>query len=622
MVDAATTGSARTGGLLYISREYLVRCCEVVSALLLVTLSALLFAGIAARYVFHYPLTWSDDIVGFNFIWLTMTGSVVAYHRSQHLRMNSVVDQVSPHWRHSIQLATAIGEIVVFAALIEPGLQHAIDGFIIGSPVLDIPMFWRGLAVPAGCGLLLVLALLKLPSLPREGAIVRAMLIVLGFAVLAALGGWLAPIIGKFVLIIYFVLILGGTILLGLPIAVAFLLATIAFTGFAGMSPMTIVASRAEAGLAGTLLLPIPGFILLGALMGITGMAKAMIDFLAAMVGHLRGGLSYVLILAMFLVSGISGSKSADMAAVAPPLFPEMRKRGVRLGEMVALLTATGIQTETIPPSLVLIAIGSVTTVSIQGLFTGGLIPAVFLASVLIVVVYLRNRGGGEGIAPRVNWTRAGRLFVVSLPAIVLPLLIRTSVVEGVATATEVATIGVLYAVLLGFIVRIANTGLYLRDLWRALVDSASLSGAIMFVIGGVTGMSFSLTQSGFSRQLAEWTTSVPGGAAGFMAISMVLFILLGAVLEGLPAMVLFAPLMFPAAAALGISEIHFAIVTVLCMGIGLFTPPFGVGYFIACAISNVDPREGVRPLMIYLAALLVGIIIIALCPIMTTILL
>jgi TRAP-type C4-dicarboxylate transport system permease large subunit len=174
----------------------------------------------------------------------------------------------------------------------------------------------------------------------------------------------------------------------------------------------------------------------------------------------------------------------------------------------------------------------------------------------------------------------------------------------------------------LGFIVRFAKIGLYLRDLWRTLVDAASLSGAIMFVIGGVTGMSFSLTQSGFSRQVAEFSTAVPGGAAGFMAISMLLFIVLGAVLEGLPAMVLFAPLMFPSAGALGISEIHYAIVTVLCMGIGLFTPPFGVGYFIACAISNVDPGEGVRPLMIYLAALLVGIVIVAMCPIMTTILL
>src|SRR5581483_1247095 len=231
--------------------------------------------------------------------------------------------------------------------------------------------------------------------------------------------------------------------------------------------------------------------------------------------------------------------------------------------------------------------------------FTGGLIPAIFMAAVLGLVVAIRSRGSTAGITPRVGWGTAARLCLVSLPALALPLLIRASVVEGVATATEVATIGVLYAVLLGFIIRIASTGLYVRELWRSFVDSASLSGAIMFVIGGVTGMSFSLTQTGFSRQLAAWSASAPGGAVGFMAISMVLFMVLGAVLEGLPAMVLFAPLMFPAAAALGINEIHYAIVTVFCMGIGLFTPPFGVGYFIACAISNVEQREGVRPLIV-----------------------
>ena len=622
MTDAAMGSSARTGGVLLLVRELLVGTCAIVSAILLIALCAVLLAGVAARYVFFYPLTWSDDIVGFLFIWLTMIGAVVAYDRSQHLRMSSFVALAGARWQRALHLAAAAGEIVVFSSLIWPGTQNAIESMIIGSPVLDIPMFWRSLAVPVGSGLLLVMAVMKLPTLPREGAVGRAVVVVLGFTAMAVIGGWLAPVIGKFVLIIYFVLILGGSIVLGPPIGVAFLLATLAYTAFAGISPMTIVAARAEAGLAGPLLLPIPGFILLGALMGITGMAKAMIDFLAAMVGHLRGGLSYVLILAMFLVSGISGSKSADMAAVAPPLFPEMRKRGVRVGEMVALLTATGIQTETIPPSLVLIAIGSVTPVSIQGLFTGGLIPAIFMASVLAVVVFIRSRSSDAGIVARASWPQAARLLVISLPALALPLLIRASVVEGVATATEVATIGVLYAMLLGFVIRFINTRLYIRDLWRAFVDSASLSGAIMFVIGGVTGMSFSLTQTGFSRQLAAWSTSVPGGAAGFMAISMVLFMFLGAVLEGLPAMVLFAPLMFPAAAALGINEIHYAIVTVFCMGIGLFTPPFGVGYFIACAISNVDPREGVCPLLIYLAALLAGLVVVAACPIMTTVLL
>ena len=159
-----------------------------------------------------------------------MIGSVVTYHRGQHLRMSSIVTAVDPQWRRSLELAALAGEIIVFAALIWPGIEHAVDGFIIGSPALNIPMFWRGLAVPAGCSVLLVMALMRLPTMPREGAVGRAAAIVAGFLALAIIGGLLAPVIGKFVLIIFFVLILGGAVLLGLPIAMAFLLATITFT--------------------------------------------------------------------------------------------------------------------------------------------------------------------------------------------------------------------------------------------------------------------------------------------------------------------------------------------------------------------------------------------------------
>ena len=140
------------------------------------------------------------------------------------------------------------------------------------------------------------------------------------------------------------------------------------------------------------ILLAVPLFIFLGALIEMTGMARAMIQFLASLLGHVRGGLSYVLIGAMYLISGISGSKIADMAAIAPVLFPEMTKRGAKPGDLVALLSATGAQTETIPPSIVLITIGSVTGISIAALFTGGLMPAVVLGAMLCVVVWWRYR--------------------------------------------------------------------------------------------------------------------------------------------------------------------------------------------------------------------------------------
>jgi tripartite ATP-independent transporter DctM subunit len=300
------------------------------------------------------------------------------------------------------------------------------------------------------------------------------------------------------------------------------------------------------------------------------------------------------------------------MAAVAPVLFPEMKKRGAKPGDLVALLAATGAQTETIPPSLVLITVGSVTGVSIAALFTGGLLPGVVLAITLLALVWWRHRGDDLSHIEKAGAGEIARTFVVALPALALPFVIRAAVVEGVATATEVSTIGIVYAVLAGLL-------LYRQFDWRRLlpmlVETASLSGAILLIIGAATGMAWGLTQSGFSRALAAAMTGLPGGGATFIAVSIVTFAILGSVLEGIPAVVLFGPLLFPIARAVGIHEVHYAMVIILAMGMGLFAPPFGVGYYAACAIGRVDPAKGIRPIWGYMLALLIGLTVVAAFP-------
>jgi tripartite ATP-independent transporter DctM subunit len=341
-------------------------------------------------------------------------------------------------------------------------------------------------------------------------------------------------------------------------------------------------------------------------------MARAMVAFLASLLGHVRGGLSYVLLGAMYLVSGISGSKAADMAAVAPVLFPEMRKRGANEGELVSLLAASGAMTETIPPSLVLITIGSVTGVSIAALFTGGLVPAAVLALGLAVMAWFRSGDEDLSGVKRASARTVLRAFVIALPALALPFLIRSAVIEGVATATEVSTIGIGYAALAGLL-------LYRQFDWRRLypmlIETAALSGAILIIIGTATGMAWALTQSGFSRQLAQAMASMPGGAYGFMAVSILAFVVLGSVLEGIPSIVLFGPLLFPSAKLVGINEVHYAMVVILAMGIGLFAPPFGVGYYSACAIGRVSPDVAMKRIWPYLLTVLAGLVIVALVP-------
>jgi tripartite ATP-independent transporter DctM subunit len=466
--------------------------------------------------------------------------------------------------------------------------------------------------LPIGLGLMLLLALLRLASFGdwrKTGLAVATVAIVGG--VLYALGPVLVPL-GNLNLLIFFVVLVALMVFAAVPIAFAFGLATFAYITLTTSTPSTVVIGRMDEGMSHLILLSVPLFVFLGLLIEMTGMARAMVGFLASLLGHVRGGLQYVLVAAMYLVSGISGAKAADMAAVAPVLFPEMIKRGAKPGDLVALLSATGAQTETIPPSLVLITIGSVTGVSIAALFTGGLLPGLVLAVMLCLVVWRRYRNEDLSHVKRAGLAEIGSTFLVALPAIALPFVIRAAVIGGVATATEVSTIGIVYSVLAGLLI-------YRKFDWRRLypmlTETASLSGAILLIIGAATGMAWALTQSGFSTSLAKFMTGLPGGAPVFLAVTIIAFVVLGSVLEGIPAIVLFGPLLFPIAKQVGVHEVHYAMVVILAMGIGLFAPPFGVGYYAACAISRIHPDEGIKPMLGYMLALLIGTIVIAAVP-------
>ncbi len=461
-------------------------------------------------------------------------------------------------------------------------------------------------------GLMVIAALLRLATISRWQ--VTAAAVVGAAALIGALsfaGPLLAPL-GNLNLVIFFVVLVAACVFSGVPIAFAFGLATLGYLTLTTTTPLPVMVGRIGEGMSHLILLAVPLFVFLGLLIEVTGMARRLIAFLASLLGHVRGGLSYVLIGAMYLVSSISGSKVADMAAIAPALFPEMRKRGAKPGELGALLCASGAQTETIPPSLVLIAIGSVTGVSITALFTGGMMPAVVLGALLCAVVWWRNRHEDLSGVAKTPRRQIALSLVAALPALALPFVIRFAVVECVATATEVSTIGIVYALIVGLLIYREFDWSRMRPI---MIETASLSGAILLSIGAATGMAWALTQSGFSNALAQAAMKLPGGTATFLAASIVGFIILGSVLEGIPAIVLFGPLLFPVAHQVGVNEVHYAMVVILSMGIGLFAPPFGVGYYAACAVGKVDPTEGIRPLMGYMVALVIGVIIVAAVP-------
>lgn len=585
---------------------------EAIAAALVFVEICILAAGVTARYVFHAPLVWSDELASILFLWLSMLGAVVALRRGEHMRMTGLVSRVSPTTRALLE-ALAITAAVAFLLLILPhALEYAEEELFIVTPALEITNAWRAAAIPVGVGLMLLAASFRLLRCGSLRIALTAIAITAGLVVLFWLAGPALKPLGKLNLIVFFVGVVALNVFSGVPIAFSFALATFGYLACTTTTPLIVMVGRLDEGMSHLILLAVPLFIFLGALIEMTGMAKAMIQFLASLLGHVRGGLSYVLIGAMYLVSGISGSKIADMAAIAPVLFPEMQKRGAEPGDLVALLSATGAQTETIPPSIVLITIGSVTGVSIAALFTGGMLPALVLGIALCFVVWWRYRGEDLSQAARYSWREIGKLCLIALPAIALPFVIRAAVVEGVATATEVSTIGIAYSVLAGLL-------LYRQFDWRRLprmlADTASLTGAIIFIVGCATAMAWGLTQSGFSQDLARVMAAVPGGTWGFLAISIVAFIILGSVLEGIPAIVLFGPLLFPIAKQVGVHEVHYAMVVIFAMGIGLFAPPFGVGYYGACAISKVNPDEGLKHIGGYMLALFLGLVLVAAVP-------
>jgi tripartite ATP-independent transporter DctM subunit len=593
---------------------------EICAALIVALETLVLFGGVISRLL-RTPFTWSDEFASILFLWLAMLGSVIALRRSEHMRLTTFAALAPAGLRPVLEALAWLVPIVFLCWLLPYAIEHTATEWMVLTASLEWPVAVKVGAIPTGAALMIILALIRLFERVALKEILIGVAVIAGIAVIFWFSAPALTAMGRGNLVVFFVLLVGVAVLIGVPIGFAFGIATIAYLATVTRTPLTIVVGRMDEGMSHIVLLSVPLFVFLGYLIDRTGLARTMVGFLAALVGHVRAGLAYVLLAAMYLVSGISGSKAADMAAVTPVLFPEMKERGYRPGELVALLSASGAMSETIPPSLVLITLGSVVSgVSIADLFVGGLMPALILALALCAVCWWRFRGADVSFIRKASWGDAGRALLLAMPALSLPIAIRAAVVEGWATATEVSALGIGWTFIIGLVFApLLKQKFPWRHLYGMLVATAALSGAILLIIGAATAMSWALTQSGFSRQLAEIMAVVPGGKIGFMAISIVAFVILGSILEGIPAIVLFGPLLFPIARQLGIHEVHYAMVVILAMGIGLFAPPFGVGYFAACAIGRVDPDEGVRPIWPYLLALLIGLVVVAAVPWIST---
>jgi len=588
---------------------------ELPAAALVLVEFGLLLTGVAARYAFHRPLFWVDELATTLFLWLNMLGAAVALRRGEHMRLTAFVRRAAPETRAWIDVLVLAAVATFVLQMLGPTWTFVVSESAITMPALDISATYSVTAVLVGMVLMLIIGVVRLAATASPGKILGAAALIGGLGVLALAAKPALARLGNLNLVLFFVVLVGLLVAASVPIAFGFGVATLAYLGLTTPMPLSVVVGRMTEGMSALVLLAVPLFVLLGLLIDMTGITTALIEFIAALIGHIRGGLGYVLLVAMYFVSGISGAKAADMAAVAPVLFPEMKRRGWEPGELVGMLSASGAMGETIPPSLVVIIIGSVTGVSIAALFIGGLVPAATAALSMAAIVFARSGRRDRGAA-RPALAVILKRFLFAFPALMLPFLVLGAVIEGVATATEVSTVGIAYAAVIGLLV-------YRRFDWRRLypmlVETASLSGAILIIIATATAMAWSLTQSGFSRALVKVMADVPGGRLGFLAASVVVFVVLGSFLEGIPAIVLFGPLLFPVSRAMGVHDVHYAMVVILGMGVGLFSPPFGVGFYAACAIGKVSPDDAMSRVLPYMAAVLAALIVVAAIPWLST---
>jgi tripartite ATP-independent transporter DctM subunit len=359
------------------------------------------------------------------------------------------------------------------------------------------------------------------------------------------------------------------------------------------------------------ILLAVPFFIFAGLIMERGAISLRLVHFAHTLVGHLRGGLLQVTVVSMYIVSGLSGSKPADVAAVGTVMRNQLTERH-GAGEGTAVLAASAVMGETVPPSIAMLIVGSITQVSVAAMFIGGLIPAVVIALCLMALIYVRALRARIPRTPRVPIRAMLRAALTAVPPLLMPVILFVGILAGIATPTEVAAIAVLYGLVLAM-------GVYRAMDWRSFVrtviDTAAITGMLMFIFAASSGFSWTLTVAYLPQRLVALLHTMRNSTTVFMAGSIVLLIVVGVLLEGLPSLNVLAPLLIPIAGQVGVSQIHYALVLIIAMGIGGFMPLAGVGFYVCCAIMQTGVEEASRAMVPYLVVVIIGLLIVAFVP-------
>jgi len=588
----------------------LLAISDATAAILLVADLLVVCGSVLLRFLFNAPVEWADDVARGLMVGSSFFGAASALARSENLGVAFFIDMLPAGLRRVIDsvgalLVAVIAGYVAFNAI---KLGWLTTGQTSGSGLpLELTFY------PMGVGALFmtVFAAQLFCSRPLRdmiaGAVVAGLIagLYLAWDFLAPAS---VPSSGTLMLVGFFITLFGG-----LPIGFALALAALIFIWVEGTLPGVIFAQQMARGIDNFVLLAIPFFILVGYLMEANGMSVRLIELLQRAVGRMRGGLNVVMVTSMVLFSGISGSKMADVAAVGSVLIPAARRSRQNPGSAVALLAASAVMAETIPPCINLIILGFVANLSIGGLFVAGLLPAGLMALALIVVSIISGKRpvSSEEIEPKIPMSG---LWSGAIASFGLIFMIFAGFKSGFATATEISAFAAVYAIVIGSLV---FRELSFKTAASSFVQAATRSGLVLFIVAAAQSLAFILTLQQVPHAVGEMMLSLSGthGTWLFMLLSIVVLIVMGSVLEGAAALIIFGPLLLPVAVKLGIDPLHFGVVLVISMGLGLFAPPLGLGLYGACLIGNVPIEQTVKPIMGYLGLLFLCLLVIAFIP-------
>lgn len=613
-----------SGPVLRVARTVL-RLLELVvdvvffAALLAVFVTVL--ANVITRTFLGFSLTWSSEISTLCVPIMAFTGGARAFGLDRTPAFTGLVDRFGPNARGAAAAAANVWVLLV-ALVVAVNDGVVIDqGTAQRSPILGITSNWSAIALRAAMALTGLYVLRNLWRARRRdlawGVLVGVLIGALVYAAYWGVGTNASARLSSAVALGTFAV----AYLLGVPIIFVLLTSALLYVQVSHVSSLAVIPADMVSGVSGFIIVAVPFFVLAGTLLGEAGLMTPVSELISGLLAKVRGGLLHGTVVLMYLFSGVSGSKIADVAAVGTAMRKAVLAAGYRKEELAATLAASAVMGETVPPSTVMLVLGSITTVSIGDLFKAGLLPAALLGVLLMVMIFLRAKGRAKreplSDVPEVPRGRQlARKGVESIPGIVVPLVILVCIYTGVATPTEASSIAVALGVVCLVLTRTGRSKMSVG----LLVPVEATAGFVLTVIGAATAFSFTLSVAGFPALVSSLFGALGGSRWSILLLSVVLLPVLGMVLEGLPAILILGPLMMPIAEHAGINSLQYGVLLVLAIGLGTFAPPLGVGMFSTCAVSGTNVSKVSRYFWPYGIAILAGLLILAFVPAVTTI--